>query len=91
MAAHVFNIAGEVTLSVGYSYCRLMREVSDRVLKLNEDPHYLYLESGYSSGLLAVRGLLCKPLFKELRIKLRYLLETLQPMKLKHCAYLYVM
>lgn len=91
MAAQVFNIAGEVTLSVVYSYCRLMREVSVRVLELNEDPHYLYLESGYSSGLLAVRGLLCKPLFKELRIKLRYLLETLQPMKLKHCAYLYVM
>jgi hypothetical protein len=68
-----------------------MREVSNRVLERNEDPHYLYLETGYSSGLLVVRDLLCKPLFKEVRIKLRYLLETLQPMKMKHCAYLYVM
>jgi hypothetical protein len=91
LEAHVYNFAGEVTLSVGYSYCRLMREVSDRVLERNEDPRYLYLESGYSSGLLAVRGLLCKPLFEELRFKLRYLRETLQPMKLKHCAYLYFM
>jgi hypothetical protein len=90
MEANVFNIAGEVTLSVGYSNCRLIREVSDCVLERTEDSHYLYLESGYSNNLLAVRSLLCKPLFKELRIKLRYLLETLQPMKLKHCAYLYV-
>ena len=29
-----------LTLIVGYSYFRLMREVSDRVVERNEDPHY---------------------------------------------------